>query len=136
MRLAAGGTYGDLIRSGESSRSIAKWKRRFLEARVEGLQGRYRKNQPTVLTPALEARILAWTHKTPPNGATQWSTRTLAAALKLSSHSFVQRAWQRAGLQPHRLERSMRSTDPNFEPKATDVPVCSALAARRGVLPR
>jgi transposase len=29
--------------------------------------------------------------------------------------------WQRAGLQPHRLERYTRSTDPAFETKAADV---------------
>jgi transposase len=121
LRLAAGATYSELIAAGESSRSIAKWKQRFLEARVAGLEGRYRKNTPTVLTPALEAQILAWTRKPPANGATQWSTRTLATALGLSSHTFVQRAWQRAGLQPHRLERYMRSTDPDFETKAADV---------------
>lgn len=121
LRLAAGATYSELIASGESSRSIAKWKRRFLDARVAGLEGRYRKNAATVLTPALEARILAWTRKRPTNGATHWSTRTLATALGLSSHTFVQRAWQRAGLQPHRLERYMRSTDPDFETKAADV---------------
>ena len=122
LRLAAGVSYADIVhRLGESTRSIAKWKQRFLDARVGGLEGRYRKNRPTVLTPALEARILAWTRKAPPNGATQWSTRTLAAALKLSSHTFVQRAWKRAGLQPHRIERYMRSTDPDFETKAADV---------------
>jgi transposase len=74
-----------------------------------------------VLTPALEARILAWTRKPPTDGSTHWSTRKLAKALKLSSHTFVQRAWQRAGLQPHRLERYMRSTDPAFETKAADI---------------
>lgn len=121
LRLAGGAPYSELIALGESSRSIAKWKQRFVEARIAGLQGRYRKNAPTVLTPALEARILAWTRKPPANGATQWSTRTLAAALGLSSHTFVQRAWQRAGLQPHRLERYMRSTDPDFETKAAEV---------------
>jgi transposase len=122
LRLAAGASYADIVGGlGESTRSIAKWKLRFLEARLDGLHGRYRKNRPTVLTPALEARILAWTRKPPANGATQWSTRTLAAALKLSSHTFVQRAWKRAGLQPHRIERYMRSTDPDFEPKAADV---------------
>jgi transposase len=121
VRLADGASYADLIRLGESSRTIAKWKQRFLAARVAGLQGRYRGNTPTVLTPALEARILAWTRRTPANGATQWSTRSLAAALKLSSHTFVQRAWKRAGLQPHRIERYMRSTDPDFEAKAADV---------------
>jgi transposase len=122
LRLAAGASYAEIVRGlGESTRSIAKWKQRFLEARLAGLEGRYRKNTPTVLTPALEARILAWTRKPPANGATQWSTRTLATALQLTSHTFVQRAWKRAGLQPHRIERYMRSTDPDFETKAADV---------------
>jgi len=122
LRLADGASYLDIQRSlGESSRTIAKWKARFLEARVAGLDGRYPGQAPTVLTPALEARILAWTRKPPTNGATQWSTRTLATALHLTSHTFVQRAWKRAGLQPHRIERYMRSTDPDFETKAADV---------------
>ncbi|MFN2446340.1 MAG: IS630 family transposase [Vicinamibacterales bacterium] len=122
LRLADGASYLDIERGlGESSRTIGKWKRRFLEARVPGLDGRYRGHTPTVLTPALEARILAWTRKAPTDGSTHWSTRKLAKALKLKSHTFVQRAWQRAGLQPHRLERSMRSTDPAFETKAADV---------------
>jgi transposase len=122
LRLADGASYLEIARGlGESSRTIGKWKRRFLEARTRGLDGRYRGNTPTVLTPRLEARIVAWTRKPPTDGSTHWSTRTLAKALKLSSHTFVQRAWQRAGLQPHRLERYMRSTDPDFETKAADV---------------
>jgi transposase len=122
LRLADGASYLEIARGlGESSRTIGKWKRRFLEARIDGLEGRYRGNTPTVLTPRLEARILAWTRKPPTDGSTHWSTRKLAKALKLSSHTFVQRAWQRAGLQPHRLERYMRSTDPDFEFKAADV---------------
>ena len=122
LRLAAGDSYGAIARGlGESTRTIGKWKRRFLDARVAGLEGRYRGNTPTVLTPRLEARILAWTRKAPTDGSTHWSTRKLAKALKLSSHTFVQRAWQRAGLQPHRLDRYMRSTDPEFETKAADV---------------
>src|SRR3954465_7635935 len=62
LRLAAGASYAEIVHGlGERTRSIAKWKGRFLEARIAGLDGRYRKNTPTVLTPALEARILAWT---------------------------------------------------------------------------
>lgn len=122
LQLAAGASYGQIARGlGESTRTIGKWKRRFLEARVAGLDGRYRGNTPTVLTPKLEARILAWTRRPPTDGSTHWSTRKLATALKLSSHTFVQRAWRRAGLQPHRLDRYMRSTDPDFETKAADV---------------
>ena len=36
-------------------------------------------------------------------------------------HTIVARAWKRAGLQPHRLERYLRSTDPNFEAKAAEI---------------
>ena len=36
-------------------------------------------------------------------------------------HTIVARAWQQAGLQPPRLERYMRSTDPECETKAADV---------------
>ena len=122
LRLADGASYLDIERGlGESSRTIGKWKRRFLTDRVAGLHGRYPGAVATVLTPALEARILAWTRKAPTDGSTHWSSRKLARALKLSSHTFVARAWKRAGLQPHRLERYMRSTDPDFETKAADV---------------
>ena len=44
----------------------------------------------------------------------------LAAVLRIS-HSIVALVWRRAGLQPHRLERYARSTDPDFEAKAADV---------------
>lgn len=37
------------------------------------------------------------------------------------SASTVLRVWQRAGLQPHRLERYVVSTDPAFETKAADI---------------
>jgi transposase len=77
-------------------------------------------SKPTVLTPQLQARILAWTRRTPPHGATHWSTRSLGRKLGVQ-HTIVARAWRDAGLQPHRLERYMRSTDPDFEMKAADV---------------
>jgi len=122
LRLADGASFLDLQRGlGESSRTILKWKVRFLTDRVAGLQGRYPGARPTVLTPRLEARILTWTRKPPVDGSTHWSARKLARHLRLSSHTFVARAWKRAGLQPHRIERYMRSTDPEFETKAADV---------------
>lgn len=122
LRLADGASFLEIQRGlGESSRTILKWKARFLADRVAGLHGRYPGARPTVLTPALEARILSWTRKPPVDGSTHWSARKLAVHLKLSSHTFVSRAWKRAGLQPHRIERYMRSTDPDFETKAADV---------------
>ncbi|WP_234800636.1 helix-turn-helix domain-containing protein [Luteitalea pratensis] len=102
--------------TGWTSATIVKWKARFLADRLRGVWGPHQGSRPTT---AVEARVLAWTHKTPPDGATHWSTRTLATRLKLS-HTMVARIWKRAGLQPHRLERYMRSTDPDFETKAGD----------------
>lgn len=99
---------------------INRWRRRFLADRLDGLQARYRGQPPTVLTPTMEARILEKTRQVPPDGSTHWSTRKLGRLLKIS-HNLVAKAWQRAGLQPHRFERYMQSDDPDFERKAADV---------------
>jgi len=99
---------------------INRWRWRFVTHGLDGLRSRHQGQQATVLTPALEARILAKTQQRPPDGSTHWSTRKLARVLKIH-HNHVQTAWTRAGLQPHRFERYMRSDDPNFETKAADV---------------
>ena len=99
---------------------INRWRQRFETERLPGLQAKYRGQPPWVRTPAMEARILAKTRQRPPDGSTQWSTRTLAKVLGVS-HVLVARVWRRAGLQPHRLERYMLSDDPDFEQKAADV---------------
>ena len=44
-----------------------------------------------------------------------------ARALLKINHNHVAKAWQRAGLQPHRFERYMASDDPDFETKAADM---------------
>lgn len=99
---------------------INRWRRRFVAQRLDGLRPRYRGSSPTVLTPAMEARILAKTREAPPDGSTHWSTRKLGRLLKIH-HNLVAKAWRRARLQPHRFERYMHSDDPEFEAKAADV---------------
>src|SRR5438477_7162864 len=99
---------------------INRWRRRFLAKRLVGLQAGHYSQPPSVLTTAMEARILEKTRQAPPDGSTHWSTRKLARLLQIN-HNHVARAWQRAGLQPHRFERYMQSDDPDFEPKAADV---------------
>jgi transposase len=121
LMLANGASYTDVTEAvGWSSATIAKWKSRFQADRLAGLWGRHQGSKPRLRTPQMEARILNWTRKAPPSGATHWSTRTLAKQLRVP-HTLVQRVWQRAGLQPHRLERYMRSTDPAFERKAAEI---------------
>lgn len=100
---------------------VSRWKKRFEAERLAGLFARNAGSRADVLTPALEARILARTAKKPTDGTTHWSTRRLAKAMKLSNHMLVARAWKRANLKPHRIARYMASNDPNFETKAADV---------------
>jgi transposase len=121
LLLADGHSYARVnAQTGCSSRTIALWKQRFEANGIEGLSARHRGSKRTVLTPTLQAHILAWTRRAPPHGATHWSTRSLGRHLGVQ-HTIVARAWRDARLQPHRLERYMRSTDPDFETKAADV---------------
>jgi transposase len=121
LLLSGGASYTAIQRTLNcDDRFITIWKRRFQAERLAGLQGRHQGSKPTVLTPALEARILAETRKKPTDGTTHWSTRRLAAKLGVS-HSTIATAWRRAGVAPHRLDRYMASNDPDFEKKAADV---------------
>jgi transposase len=99
---------------------INRWRQRFLDDGLDGLQSRHQGQPASVLTPALEARILARTQHAPTDGSTHWSTRKLAKVLDIHHHH-VQTTWKRAGLKPHRFERYMQSDDPDFETKAADV---------------
>ena len=99
---------------------ITRWKNRFLEDGLSGLYSRHPGRAVEKRTPKMEARILAWTRKPPPDGSTQWSSRKLAVHLG-TTHMMVARVWKRAGLQPHRIERYMASNDPDFEKKAADI---------------
>jgi transposase len=101
--------------------TISRWKERFLKERVVGLlEIRHPGQKPTVITPALQAKVLDATRRKPKDGSTHWSCRKLAARLGISKDT-VQRIWHRAGLKPHRLERYMASDDPEFERKAADI---------------
>jgi hypothetical protein len=55
---------------------INRWRRRFGSHGLDGLRSRHQGQKPTVLTPTLEARILAKTQQRPPDGSTHWSTRS------------------------------------------------------------
>lgn len=121
LMLAGGSSYREIERALDcDDRYITRWKSRFVTERLAGLYGRHQGRKITVLTPKMEARILAATRKKPADGTTHWSTRRLAKHLGIY-HVLVARAWARAGIKPHRIERYMRSNDPDFETKAADV---------------
>src|SRR5215813_5519338 len=121
LMLAQGESYSQIQQMLACNRSyISCWKQRFVQQRLAGLYARHPGRAVSKRTPKLEARILAWTRKAPPDGSTHWSTRKLAQQLGIH-HMMVARVWKRASLRPHRLERYMASNDPAFEPKAADI---------------
>jgi transposase len=121
LMLAEGCSFSRIRETLGCNRSyITRWKSRFLEDGLAGLYSRHAGRQIEKRTPKMEARILAWTRKPPPDGSTHWSSRKLAAHLG-TTHMMVARVWNRAGLQPHRIERYMASNDPDFEQKAADI---------------
>jgi transposase len=92
LMLAAGASYSAIEAAVPCYRDyINRWRRRFIAQRLEGLRPCYRGSTPTVLTPAMEARILAKTREAPPDGSTHWSTRKLGRLLKIH-HNLVAKA--------------------------------------------
>src|SRR6202158_289343 len=57
---------------------ISRWKGRFEAERLAGLYSHHPGRAVEKRTPGLEARILEWTRRPAPDGATHWSSRKLA----------------------------------------------------------
>ena len=71
---------------------INKWSKRLREGGVPAFTSRKAPGTPpTVLTPEMEAKILAVTRTPPPDGSTHWSTRRLGKHLEVR-HTVVHRA--------------------------------------------
>lgn len=107
-------------RLGVDPMTVSKWRRRFVERRLDGLLDEPRSGAPRTIDDArIEAVIVATLETTPPD-ATHWSSRGMARACGLSV-STVQRIWRAFGLQPHRSETFKLSSDPLFVEKVRDV---------------
>jgi transposase len=121
LALADGESYATIAATyGVTDTYIARWKKRVVDGGLPALGDLPRSGRPDRLDPRVEAKILAKTQEPPPTPFTHWTTRRLAKLIGVS-HVTVHRVWQRAGLQPHRLERYVTSDDPDFETKAADV---------------
>src|SRR5215470_7333035 len=121
LALADGATYSQIMQTLQTTApTISRWKQRFEEEGMAGLDPHHKGSQPRVATAVVQARIARKTQQKPSDGSTHWSCRKMAEALGLSK-STVQRIWRRVRLKPHRLDRYMASNDPRFEEKATDI---------------
>lgn len=103
-----------------TGQTVGKWRRRFIERRLEGLLDEPRPGTPRKLGDADIERVVTRTLESMPADATHWSTRSLAAATGVSPTS-VHRIWKAFQLQPHRRETFKLSADPQFVEKVRDI---------------
>lgn len=119
--LAEGQSYREIAKGMRTSAAtIARWRTRFEQDRLAGLEGRHQGSKPRTATPAVQARVARRVQQKPRDGSTHWSCRRLARELGVSK-STVQRILTQARLKPHRLQRYLASDDPDFEAKAADI---------------
>ena len=100
--------------------TVGKWRRRFVERRMEGLLDEPRAGRPRSVTDDDVERIIDTTLHEDPKAATHWSTRMLAERLGVSQTA-VSCVWRAFGLRPDRTESFSLSKDPQFVEKVRDI---------------
>jgi transposase len=103
-----------------SGATVGKWRKRFVEKRLEGLFDEPRPGAPRTVTNDKVEAVIVKTLEKKPTDATHWSTRSMADALGMSQTS-ISLIWRAFGLQPHRAESFKLSTDPLFVDKVKDI---------------
>lgn len=101
--------------------TVTKWRRRFVEDRLEGLSDEPRPGTPRTITDEHVEQVITKTlEQAPPNEDTHWSTRSMAEAMGMSQTA-ISRMWRAFGLKPHQVDTWKLSTDPQFIDKVRDV---------------
>jgi len=78
LSLADGMTYEQVVSAlGTTKPTIARWKARFEQAGIAGLEPRHKGSQPRSATPAVQARVIRRVQQRPPDGSTHWSAENL-----------------------------------------------------------
>jgi transposase len=103
--------------TGLTAQAVSAWRRRYLEEGLPGLLDRPRAGRPLQIGPAERLAVIALATSEPPDGASRWSVRRLAAESGLSATT-VHRILAEGELRPHRTQYWCgRSPDPEFEEK-------------------
>jgi len=103
-----------------TQQTVSKWRSRFVEHRLDGLLDAPRPGAPRTIDDTRIDALIAKTLESVPEGATHWSTRTIARETGMTQTA-VSRIWRAFGLQPHRQETFKLSSDPLFVEKVRDI---------------
>ena len=105
---------------GVNESTVAKWRKRFVDDRLDGLCDADRPGVPCKITDEAVEGLITATLETMPKGRSHWSTRSMAKQVGMSP-STVSRIWRAFEVKPHRTETFQLSTDPHFVEKVRDV---------------
>jgi transposase len=106
---------------GVQPRIVSKWRHRFADHGLAGLEDRPRRGKKPIYGVATNKRILALLDRPPPQGYARWTGPLLARTLEDVDVQYVWRF-----LREHRIDLAARkswceSNDPEFAAKAADV---------------
>lgn len=99
---------------------VGKWRQRYLDFGIQGLDEALRPGRPRTIADERVALLVRKTLRTKPKKGTHWSVRSMARETGVSLKT-VHRIWQAFGLQPHRQGSFQFSTDPFFIEKVRDI---------------
>ena len=99
---------------------VGRWRKRFVEKRLDGLLDEPRVGRPRSVTDDDVERIVDTTLHEDPKVGTHWSCRKLAKEIGMSRDA-VLRVWKAFGLRPDRSESFSLSKDPQFVEKVRDI---------------
>ena len=104
---------------GSRRTTVGKWRRRFVEHRLDGLGRRAPAGRPRTITDEQVEEVIITTLERKPANATHWSRGRWPRAGM--SQSTIGRIWRAFGLKPHLVDTFKLSTDPLFIEKVRDV---------------
>ena len=107
--------------TGLSQGKVNKWRMRFREHGLSGLDDSPRPGRSRVISPDQRARVIQLASSAPGKGYTNWSQRRIAEHLGISQ-SAVSKILSQADLKPHKTDYWCgKSPDPEFEAKMLNI---------------